>query len=1261
MVIQTSNHDSLQSSLADIAPVSSVTWVENHVFLVVHNPTNQQEASVYHVITRQQPPGGAPPTFTFQKITDPVEPFGSDKAPHHSVLRLKDFPPNLQDLLLVSSTATENIGLLSRSKTPLASDKPADSIINCFTTTELADDSKRAALPMSEDLMETFPIGIALDLSSKDKVYKPIPTDEIDQSPGPLPGLWVLNNEGVLCSWWVVYNESIRSGTSYPGLAVLDSTSQLAPALASQTESKPFGTPAKPAPAFGTSIGTPATAFGTPGGAVSAFGGSSALGTKPSPWSTGAGQALGSASFGKPSFGSTPAAPAFGHSTVIGMGPKASPWASGSTAGAAPAFGQAGFAGSSTTAAATPGKVFGSAATTAPATGGFSAFASKGGFASLGGASTQAAGGSIFGSKPGSAFASSTPEVSMDTDTAFPPPSAKPKSDGALSLGSSPFVLGTTFKADPDATKDDEKPEEAKKSSMFGTGFGLTLSDASKEPSAPQPKDEEMDTTAVAAAPKAEERSTNVFGAAKPSFAPVAQAPTQERLSNIFGSPAREEKPKSMLDLGSTTPTTTPAPQRFSFNPSSGISSGSSNIFGLSKPSAPASGTSNIFGAPKPTQVEAKPASPFGFQNIKKEEEDKENLANVPEAPLPPAITSKTALLPLGDQNSSRGSLYSQHAAGSTRADDAPLPPDFVKTPGTNRKDQPRSPEQKAEPAAALLPSGLPSSPGKQSIPTVPTLPSSPESHEDGELSEEEEEEDEEEEEEGTEAASEGSGVDVAKDFSPTAGYSGVTPQSSFGGMAGSTFLSISRSEAEQPRLFGEIGRDAPPLFPQPVPQSPRSPSPVRNGVRQSLFRPAEPQRAVSTPAPGLASQFLARKSQGPSSLRAPPVDPNVETQRRIQAKKDAEARVLVDPEDEGIRQILHSEIEPTLHMDEFLAVDSKLEAMGSKTDREEVPVACETLWRDINRMVDRLGLNSRSLQAFILGHTQQFKASGRHKEDLERPDDWVLVEAEDLGLVVDNELAQDLEDGRIKDVKGTEGQIQQMIKDLTKLRAKEEDLRKIIMAHVDPDQVAIAKALALSSEQAAQQNELRRAYAEFSRLLSETEEALTLLKAKIASAGGPSGRTQVPTVEAIIRTINKMTSMAEKRSVDVDVLENQMRRLRFSSASLNGSPGVGNSREGSPFVGSASTREPMTPQQHRRSMLLSMSPLKNDSPFGASVASYSGRGATPSPRKKMSMYTEEEKTTVKERERKRKNMLGLLRSSLERTGGNVQRLRDDD
>ena len=159
--------------------VSSISWLENNVFLVIHNPTNPNgsDGSVYHIITRQQPPGGAPPSFTFQKVTDPVEPFNLDKVPHHGVLRLKDFPPNLQDLLLVSSTAQENIGILSRSKTPLATDKPADAITNVFTTTELADDSKRAQLPFSEDMIETFAVGLALDLSGKDKVYRPIPSE----------------------------------------------------------------------------------------------------------------------------------------------------------------------------------------------------------------------------------------------------------------------------------------------------------------------------------------------------------------------------------------------------------------------------------------------------------------------------------------------------------------------------------------------------------------------------------------------------------------------------------------------------------------------------------------------------------------------------------------------------------------------------------------------------------------------------------------------------------------------------------------------------------------------------------------------------------------------------------------------------------------------------------------------------------------------------------------------------------------------------
>ncbi|KAL2271273.1 hypothetical protein VTJ83DRAFT_644 [Remersonia thermophila] len=1193
--------------------VATVSWLENHVFLAVYNATNGQDPTHFFLITRQQSPG-ATPTFTFQKLTNPVEPFVMDKPPHHSVLRLRDFAPNLQDLLLVSSTANESVGLLSRSKTPLASDKP--STAGVFTTTELSDDSRRAQLPMGEDLTETFPIGGALDLSSKDKVYKPIPADEIEYSPGPLPGLWLLNNEGVLAAWWIVYNESIRGGTVYQGLATGEAAAptfaspapaaSAASAFASTPVASAFGSPAAKAPAFG-SPSTPTPAFGGP----------SALGAKPSPWSTAGAAAptFGSSSFGSPAFGSKPAAPAFGQSSVLGMGAKASPWATGSTSGAAPAFGQSGFA----SAGATTGKVFGSAA---PSTGGFASFASKGGFAGL----TPSAGSSIFSSKP-----SSAPEVSMDTTTAFPPPAAK---TGKPSLGSSPFVLGTTFKADPSAANDNAKAPEPKESkSLFGSGFGLSLDAASKQPAASESKDEEMKSTTPPPPP-----------------------------------PPPEEKPKSIFSPQSTTPTTTPAPQKFDFKSAAGTGT---SLFGGLKPAAtgglfgslqPAAsgGSSGLFGTPKPT------SSIFGTP---KKEDDKAAPAKVPEPPLPPdTISSKPSAKP--EEAPLPPALPKQEVA----SEPAPLPPD----PFPKAKEAPK----------ASLPSGFLSQPAAKPSADLPSVPDSASDEglsegEDGEeeeeeqeevgdedeeeVEEEEEEEEEEGEEEGSEAASEGSGTDVAKDISPTVGPGektpGATPFSSFGGMGGSTFSTISRSEAEPSRpLFGELSKNAPALFPQaaPIPPSPSSPSPIRGPQRSSTLRPTEPPRSLG--APGGTPQLSSRKPAAPTTVsfsnQRAPVDPNVQAQRKLAEKKRAEEELLIDPEDQGIQDILRSKIEPTLQMHEFFVAQTKLQALNP--DREGVPGACETLWRDINRMIDVLGLNSRSLQAFLLGHQQQAKEGGRTKEDFDSPEDWVLVEASELGAVLDEEMGRCAE-GRIRDVEAVRESIKSLAKDLAKLRAKEEDLRKIISSLVDPEQQAVAKSMPLSAEQAAQQTELRRSYATFSKLLTETEEALTLLKARIASAGGPSGKAAVPTVDAIIRTINKMTSMAEKRSGDIDVLETQMRKLRLGSVGpLDSSPNGGGpstpgprSREGSPFV---------TPQRHVRlgsPEKLGSSRLRDS--LASSVGSAASTATFASPRKKLSMYSDDEKRALRAKEAKRKATLALLRESLAKKGPNVVRLRDDE
>ncbi|KAK2769363.1 nuclear pore complex subunit nup159 [Colletotrichum kahawae] len=1284
------------------AHVSSLSWLENHLFLAIHTSTKESPpSSVYHIITRK-----LPSDFTFQKLTDPVDPFGAENTPHHSILRLKDFPPNLTDLLIVASTASPDIGLLSRSKTPLSPDKPADTISNVFTTTELLDDSKRASLPMTEDFQNTVPIGVALDLSSKEKVYKPLPAEEeIEDSPGPLPGFWVLNHEGVLSSWWIVYEDSIRGGTTYPGMAVLD-TSAPAPAPtpsaptaapAAPAAASPFGAPSQPSafgspastPAFGalSALGggqKPANPFGG-GGSTPAFGGSSALGAKSSPWgtsnalgsATGAsstGSTFGSTAFGgntstaspfgqtstpKSTFGSggafgsgsalgsTPTAatssPAFGQPSSFGqssaLGGNKSPWAAagsgsattGSTFGQPSTFGSANKSvfgsGSTPTAAATPSSG-----------GGFAGFAASGGFGSLGNKNANE-GGSVFGSKPSSSpFGSGQSPFSSSKDTAFPPPSQKPSSGAGVNpFAGQPFKLESSFKPDPSAQDDDddddEKPATGGGSSFFGGGFSSALGDAKKQTT--PTKEQSMDTT------------------------------------------EETPKPKSVFDLPSTTPKETPAPNK--------------GLFGFG--TAPQNGRS-LFSKPSPK------SSSSGF---KLEPQSK----TLTDAPLPPDSTSRVEY-PLGESSSSSGGA----SKASPKAGDAPLPPDFLTTPKASQTkvvDDPlppdflkpkqstkssddaplppdfitpkpskavpsttpptalplpaeEKPKQTApaaapdflkmpkqsltqatwsstpisetpakEPEEAPLPPDFITKPKTNDLPAIPTVPDS------------DHESDLEEDKEG----SEGSGVDVAKDLSPSivamTPNAGLTPQSSFGGVSSSTY-SIPRTEEERPRhsLFGNNV----PTLPRPSQTSPRSPSPVRAAIPGRLRQ--ESARSVS--APGMASQILGAQRKQPSQMGMSIVgskptmeDPFVAQQRLARQRRQAEeTRTLEDEEDDEIQKILASKIEPSLKLDDFIAHSNVVPSA-----KETIPAQVEAVYRDINSMIDTLGLNARSLASFIVGHDVGFKQGGRRKEDLETPESWVLSEIDELGEVIDRSLARDLEYGRVQDVEEKLEACNELAREMSRLRSKQDDLKKIMMVRLDPDQADISRSLPLSAEQAAQQNELRREYANFSKLLAEAEESLTLLKTKLASVSSASGKgnSNVPTVEAVMRTINKMTSMVEKRSGDIDVLENQMRKLRFSSA---------NSREGSPMA---------TPQRNSRSLIFSPERMATASPgtlrnsLVSSVASYGVRG-TP-PRKKLSGFSQDEKSELMAKRAKRQAVLNKLKANVERAGVSVWTLED--
>ncbi len=122
------------------------------------------------------------------------------------------------------------------------------------------------------------------------------------------------------------------------------------------------------------------------------------------------------------------------------------------------------------------------------------------------------------------------------------------------------------------------------------------------------------------------------------------------------------------------------------------------------------------------------------------------------------------------------------------------------------------------------------------------------------------------------------------------------------------------------------------------------------------------------------------------------------------------------------------------------------------------------------------------------------------------------------------------------------------------------------------------------------------------------------------------------------MRTIGRMTAMVEKRSGDIDVLEIQMRKLGWA-------PAV------------ATTRRP--PSRRRRRGARSSPPAARGSRSRRHVTSLGGARATP-PRKKLSGYSDQEKTQIRQKLASRNRTLESLREGLAKNGP-VYLTMDDD
>ena len=1153
-------------------------------------------------------------------------PFGLDrKPPHFFIQRLRDFPPSIQDLVLVASTASPDINLFSRARAPLTSDTSAEKITNVFTTTMMANDSRRAQLPMSEGIEDTSPIGFAIDLSAKEKVLRPLPGEEMDTSPGPVPALMVLNNEGILSAWWIIYADSIRQGLTFPGLVSEVSQPTIQPQgimqpagfgnISDQPMSTPSQTPlgeAAPTGFGGTgNLSSPSSLISmdnTPGPSTTgAFGAPSVPGTS-STWGSSGFPAVntnapsGAPSFGNPSFGNSSSlgraatTPSFG--AASGIGNRGSVWggtSSGSPQTGGNVFGQSsglGMLGSSPFGALSTSGALGSGphgSSPEPSKGGFASFAKGPGFLST---TSQGGGESAF-AKAG------TSAPFMDTDTVFGGNSQESVDAGNKNFSSSGFRLESTFTRDDSGPPDLPRPRESEHGSMFGN-FGGALREATKV--SPQAGSTEADIVEDDSGMASSEEST------ESSAAVEARAQMGKQAQPLGGiAPTATPKFNGLFGTQSQTKTTPAAVQSSTPTPS---------IFGNIPPSTttPAETPQKQQGS-SPLTAQTPPSPP-----IKSEPEDQETPVGVskslPEAPIPPESTSKISYAPGDSSNSSKSS-----------AEDAPLPPDWNPS-----KTKLRSEEKPPE--------GYP-----ESFEEPPLLADDEEDRLDDE----------------------GSGVDVGQEISPDSDPTQslqVTPESSFGASFRPSPISNVFTKQQQPRqslkqLFGEVPQSNVPVLrpPSRTQQSPRSPSPVRLVPPGENLRPdnARSMSAPSRPQIGVAHQRVGKPTSGLTHTTLSSAQEQREKEREAGAARRAkqqaeEEQDLSDREDERVREELGMAVEPTKTLDDFLAHQDYI---GGVT-KPGIPGQIEKVYRDINSMVDTLGLNARALEGFVKGHLTMAKDGGRSFDDL-GDFDWCLAEIENLSSL-ESELQDQLDLGRVQKVQEKLNACRDFRKDLSKFRTRRAGLAKALSVSPDEEEAKSLKFAPLNADQATLQHDIRKGYTKVQKLISEAEGNITLLRAMLASHDKTgNGPVKKPTVEAVTKTILKMTSMIEKKSGDIDVLEAQMRKLRFSSSVVQGT-----SREGSPALVNRSSPSPAAKSPSPAAA--AANPLNGSSRSGSGVVvesprlSSAGEAASPR-RRRVSGITPEEVSRYRAKVRRRKEVNRILHEAFAKAGPRVRAL----
>ncbi|CAE7210705.1 hypothetical protein PTT_10372 [Pyrenophora teres f. teres 0-1] len=1152
--------------------VSGVTWLKTEEFVVVYSLSKQEdeehpEPKKISVITSAKGWG----SFTYNAF--PWDPFfEAAEAPRRplparmSFTRLRNWKPDLNDMLIITTSHADTIGILASTSNKIS---PNQEVCNEPMWITI-DDAKAAAVPRTVygDDMDSVLIGEALDLSSKEKILRPIAAlEEINEAPWPLPAYVTLTHEGLLAAWWVMWDKSIEAGERYPDLIFNSEATKLGSSTSAATPSKlpvattPFGrsangTPHTPAgsislgrsntpgtssipqfshnhnhshatsgsptpalmrptpPGFGTpGYGTPSSSniptptFGKP--AQPAFGAPSSMGTAAPP-AFGAPSTVGAAA--KPAFGATSAVGAaggFGFGNAGGMGSKQSPWgASAPTSDAkanpfsAAAGGSSGFA------------KFGQ-------TGGASSFSSFGtnvsvtagsGFAALG----QSQQNSTQGTSGFAAFGGQ--QNPTQGASGFAALGQGQQKSGFSGLSKEPSFGSTVTVASGNGSS-------LQGSSIFGQQNKSSFNTASFE-------SKTSDTSEADAARKRDEAT------------PTPQAPASQ---GVFGLEGGFKLGTTFASDGTAKddPAKPAAPTNGSF-----FGSDFSNMLGKTGMKPPATPASEI----PPEYVSTTPASP---------------------------PKSKT-LFP--SDTPAKGSATPKAAPPVQEPDDAPLPPDFTKVKPSKTEDGPLPPDPIDTKLAQSADDDLPplaGSPGVEVEAPSSSVEASPidngeEEEEEDEFSEDDDEEEEDDDEEADET------------YPPNRASKSQPTKNGFPFKEGNTQSPRFFPPAQTPPVMksGQTGQStSSSLFGQPskpAGQQPFAGSSLFGQQSNKAAFSAKPDQSATSARPSFqpptnrapsARAISPMRSSSASRIRREPlVAPGASLSSSIQGSGPPTPQ-LEDEEDERMRAQLAQPIEPSRDLEEFVAYQNYI---GGKSPSKTGHAAqIEMIYKDINGMVDALGWNARSLKSFTQYHQQPRPGHKIDRSVLERAqheghhgpwfDDFTLCEIKALRSL-EEDLEQELDAGRLQGVLDKLTQISRLLRDKAKLLTRLNDVRREIINRKDPAKAEALRKAPLPKELADGQKALRNDYAQLLTLLRKAEDAVAVLRSRLATHNAQSGNTKnVPTMGNVRNTVLKLADYAERKNNEILIFEAELRKMGLADSSRPSSRASSSRNTGTP------------------------------------------------------------------------------------------------